>query len=127
MADLTALCDVGHFWGSDLLLSPTGDLARVTRADRSRQRVLRRLLTNPGDYIFHPTYGAGLPQRVGTIIDADEITALIQAQMRLEPSVAQTPAPVVKVAAIPNGITVNVQYVSLPDRQPVPLVFDVSI
>lgn len=125
MADLTALCDVSHLWGGDVGLSPSGDLARVTRADRSVQRVLRRLLTNPGDYTFHPNYGAGLPARVGTNLDVAEISALIREQMALEPSVAQTPAPTIKVTPIQNGVSVSIVYVALPDRQPVPLSFDV--
>jgi hypothetical protein len=127
MADLTALCDVGHFWGSDVQVGPTGDLARATRADRSKQRVLRRLLTNPGEYIWHPTYGAGLPGKIGSNANAAEISALIRAQMRLEASVAQTPEPTVTVTPIPNGISVAIVYVALPDRQPVPLSFDVSV
>lgn len=127
MADLTALCDVGHFWGSDVQLGPTGDLARATRADRSKQRVLRRLLTNPGDYIWHPTYGAGLPAKIGQNADPAEIGSLIRTQMGLEPSVAQTPEPTVAVTPILNGISVAIVYFVLPDRQPVPLSFDVSV
>jgi hypothetical protein len=127
MADLTALCDVGHFWGSDVQLSPTGDLARVTRGDRSKQRVLRRLLTNPGDCLFHPEYGAGLPRQIGLNADVAEIRALIREQMLLEASVARDPEPQIVVRAIQNGIAVSIVYVALPDRQPVPLSFDVSV
>jgi hypothetical protein len=127
MADLTALCDAGHFWGGDLLLSPTGDLARVTGADRSKQRVIRRLMTNPGDYIWHPTYGAGLPRRIGTLANPAEIKGVILAQLALEASVAKSPAPQVTVSTFVNGISVKIVYVALPDRQPVPLSFDVSV
>lgn len=127
MADLTALADVAHVWGQDVQLSPTGDLGRVTRADRSRQRVLRRLLTNPGDYIFHPDYGAGLPALVGSNVTAAEVAALVRQQLKLEPSVAQTPEPVISVTLIPNGIRVQGSYTALPDQQPVPLSFDVSV
>jgi hypothetical protein len=126
-ADLTALCDVSHLWGGDAFLSPTGDLARVTRTERSKQRVLRRLMTNPGEYLFHPTYGGGLPGLVGTNATALDVAAIIRDQLRLEPSVAQTPAPVIAVSSIPNGLAVIVNYVALPDRQPVPLSFDVEV
>jgi hypothetical protein len=127
VADLTALCDVGHLWGGDVSLSATGDYARVTRADLSKQRVLRRLLTNPGDYIFHPDYGAGLPALVGSNATAGQVAAIIRNQLRLEPSVAQTPAPTITVTPIINGLAVVVNYVSLPDRQPVPLSFSVNV
>lgn len=126
MADLTALSDVAHFWGSDVILSASGDLGRAQRAERSKQRVLRRLLTNPGDYVFHPDYGAGLPAKVGGLINVAEVKALIRAQMRQEASVAQSPAPQIVVDGIDAGVSVAISYVALPDRQPVALAFDLS-
>lgn len=126
MADLTALADVGHYWGGDVFTSASGDFQRVSRADRSKQRVLRRLLTNPGDMMFHPGYGAGLPRRVGTNLDIAEITALIRRQMALEASVGQTPPPIINVSEITNGVQVSVNYTVLPDRQPVSLAFSVE-
>lgn len=125
-ADLTALADVDQFWGGDANLSPTGDLARALRVQRSKQRVIRRLMTNPGDYIFHPDYGAGLPGKIGSLATGAEIRALVLSQMRIEPSVAQTPEPQITVTVIPNGLAVRGVYTVLPDRQPVPLSFDVS-
>ena len=52
--------DIAHQWGSDLLTSSVGDLASVSGPLLGQQRVLRRLLTNPGDYIWQLDYGAGL-------------------------------------------------------------------
>lgn len=136
MADLTALADVGHVWGSDIQRSPTGDLARVSGAERSKERVFRRLMTNPatsrpngatsGDYIFHPTYGAGIPAMIGQVLDIAKLTARIRGQMLLEASVARAPAPNVTVTEIVGGVSVDLAYVALPDRQPVSLSFDVS-
>lgn len=126
MADLTALSDVGHYWGSDTRLSATGGLDRSAGAQRSKERVLRRLLTNPGDCIFHPDYGAGLPQRVGSNVNAAEIKALVRTQMRLEPSVARNPEPAITVREIPNGVSLSIAYTSMPDKQPVALTFSVS-
>lgn len=126
MADLTALADIDHTWGGDVALSPTGDLGRVTRAKRSRQRVLRRLMTNPGDYIWHPEYGAGLPAKIGSNATASEIKGLILAQMKFEASVAQVPAPQITVTLIQGGFAVRGVYTALPDRQPVPLSFEVT-
>lgn len=52
--------DLSHQWGSDLLIGPTGDLATASGTELGQQRVLRRLLTNASDYIWHLGYGAGL-------------------------------------------------------------------
>lgn len=122
----TNLDDIGHFWGEDARLSPTGDFARVRSADRSRERVLRRLMTNPGEYLFHPDYGAGLGQMIGDNIDLAKIKARITGQMLKEASVVRSPPPVVSVRTILGGVAVSVQYLSLPDKQPVSLSFDVS-
>jgi hypothetical protein len=123
---LNVLDGVSHWFGSDLTLSPTGDIARVNRTDRSKQRVFRRLMTNPGEYVFHPNYGAGVPAQVGGIIDLAKIKALIRGQMLLEASVSQNPEPDVSVQLIANGVAVSIRYTALPDKQPVALSFDVS-
>ena len=54
--------DFDQLWGDDLTLTATGQVALVDGTPKGEQRVLRRLLTNPGDYIWHPEYGAGLPR-----------------------------------------------------------------
>jgi hypothetical protein len=97
--------DLYHYYGSDLDVSATGDLQSVSGVDRSQQRVLRRLLTNPGEYLAHPEYGAGLPKMVGEVTDVPKIKALIIGQMLLEPSVSKMPAPIVDVQAIAGGIS----------------------
>jgi hypothetical protein len=126
MADLIDPIDVGHLFGGDLQLSPTGDLARVNLVERSKQRVMRRLLTNPGDYLFHTYYGAGLPGLIGSDIDEAETEALIKGQMLLEASVVQSPAPGVTVTVIENGMAVNIAYLVAPDKTPAVLSFSVA-
>lgn len=124
------LADLYNYIGADLLPSATGDLQTATNTLRGQQRVLRRLLTNPGDYIFHPTYGAGLPRYIGQPADVPKLTALIRGQMLLEDAVAQNPAPVVTVTPIANaaggGFFVSIKYVDAPSGQPVTLDFNVS-
>jgi hypothetical protein len=93
------MSDLDHQWGSDLLLDSTGDIATISGAPAGQQRVMRRLLTNPLDYIWQPGYGAGLAFYVGQPIDAAGITALIRSQIFNEPAVAQTPEPVIDVAS----------------------------
>lgn len=127
MADLTVLNDVGHFWGSDLVLSGSGDLSRVDTAERSRERVLRRLLTNPGDYTYHPEYGGGLPAKIGSKLNAAEIAAIVRRQMRLEASVSQDPQPQIVVTEIVGGVSVSIRYAVLPDLTPASLSFSLSV
>lgn len=122
--------ELNHFWGGDLATGPTGDVAVVSGTLRGQQRVLRRLLTNPGDYIFHPTYGAGLPGFVGQPIDPAKIVAVIRSQLMLEASVSKLPAPVISVkqlASDPTGITVSIKYNDSATNQPVVLSFNVGV
>jgi len=104
--------DIWHQWGSDLMVGPTGDLASVAGALLGRQRVLRRLLTNPGDYIWQLGYGAGLAQFVGRPANALQIRAVIRSQIFQETAVARMPEPVVEVASDDTGaVYVDIRYV----------------
>jgi hypothetical protein len=87
--------DLSHLWGNDLTLSPTGDLATADIPVVTQQRILRRLLTNPGDYIWSLGYGAGLARYVGLPGATSAISAAILGQIFQEAAVAQTPAPVI--------------------------------
>ena len=103
--------DLQHTFGADLTLSPTGDLAGSVDAQRGLERVLRRLLTGPGEYIWHTGYGAGLPAAIGSPANAARLTALIRTQMLSEPAVARTPPPAVTVTVQPNGtVTAYIRY-----------------
>jgi hypothetical protein len=124
------LSDLNHYIGNDLTASNTGDLQPVDTTVRGQQRVLRRLLTNPGDYIFHPNYGAGLPQWIGRTADLAEMRALIRGQILLEDSVARYPEPIIIVKPIPNqsggGFAVSIKYTDAATGHPASLSFDVS-
>lgn len=123
------LADLYHYFGNDLSVSSTGDLLVATGTARGQQRVIRRLLTSPGGYIWEPTYGAGLPQYVGRPLDIAKVSALIIAQMLLEDSVARSPIPVVKVLQSNADLTlinVQVNYNDQPTNQPVVLSFTVG-
>lgn len=123
-ADLTNLVDCGHWFGNDLSVSPSGDLLAVKQTTRSRQRVLRRLLTAPGEYLAHTDYGAGLPEHVGETLNTPELTGLVRAQMRLEASVDQNASPKVNVAPILNGATLSISYTVAPGALPAVVSFD---
>ncbi len=118
--------DLFHYVGSDLAASATGDLQPVDGTTLGQQRILRRLLTNPGDYIWHLDYGAGLPARVGDVLDAAKIRALIRGQILLEAAVAKVPEPVIDVQQIAGGISVTIQYNDADTQTPQNLSFSVS-
>lgn len=126
------LTDLDHYIGGDIGPSASGDLQGVVGITRGQQKLLRRLLTNPqdsdaaGDYIFHPTYGAGLPKYVGRLASLQEIKALIKGQCLLEDAVAKSPPPEVTVKSIVDGITVKISYTDADTSEPVFLSFDVN-
>lgn len=126
MPDLVDLAEVGHLWGSDLRLSPTGDLSLVIGADRSKERVLRRLLTNTGDYLFAADYGGNIPAEVGEIANNAKIDGLVRGQMRLEQTVSQAAPPSVSVTNTAKGVAVGISYIAAPDQTPAALSFTVS-
>ncbi len=103
--------DLSHLWGSDLMLSPTGDLAVADVPTVTQQRVLRRLLTNPGDYIWALEYGAGLARFVGAPGATPAIGAAVRGQIFQEAAVAQTPAPAIELQPDQTGaLYVSISY-----------------
>ncbi|MBV8524314.1 MAG: hypothetical protein JOY71_19665 [Acetobacteraceae bacterium] len=124
------MADLSHQWGSDLFTTPTGDLATASGSLLGQQRVLRRLLTSPGDYIWQPDYGAGLARFIGQPGNALQIRAVIRSQIFKETTVARSPEPIIDVQVAPNGadgaVYVHIRYVDAPTGQTQTLSFSVS-
>lgn len=125
--------DINHNFGEDMNLGPgpgqSFDLLNVVGLTKSQQRVLKRLMTNPGDYIWHPEYGAGLPREVGRAlnnINFDIIKSRIMANIYMEASVAKTPPARIFLQSIQGGLFVQINYVENPSQAPVVLQFNVS-
>jgi hypothetical protein len=104
------MADLYHYWSDDLQQGSSGDLRPVAGLEESEQRVIRRLMTSPGELVFHPTYGAGLPAHVGDTMNLFEIESLIISQIGLESSVADTPQPTVTLVAGLNTLSVQIKY-----------------
>ena len=120
--------DVSQLWGADLVVGPTGDIGLAAGTALGQQRVLRRLLTNPGDYIWHPDYGAGLGQFVGLPADVAQIRAVIRGQIFKEAAVARTPEPKIDVQAAADGsVYVHIRYVDAESGGTQTLSFTVGI
>ena len=112
------MSDLHSDWAGDLASSETGDLITVSRPSLGTERVLRRLLTNPGAYLWHPGYGAGLARFVGQPVVAAEIQALIRSQMLLETAVARDPEPVITVQPDSGGsLFVQIRYADADTAQ----------
>ena len=107
---ITIVCD----WGADLSVGPSGDIEMTPVQTNVQQRVIRRLLTNPGDYICHTNYGAGLGSYVGEPYSSANIEGAILNQLQLESLVAATPTPTVQISQSASGpmsaASVKVQY-----------------
>lgn len=103
--------DINHYFGADVILSGTGDLSTIEGTLQTQQRIIRRLMTNPGDYLWHPEYGAGVGQYVGkTVAELQPLKALIVSQILLEPAVAVSPAPVITLVSDLTTLTCTIQY-----------------
>lgn len=71
-------------WNRGFLLTPSGSIQTATGWDAYRQRVVRRIITNPAqqlpdgtftpaDYVFVPSFGVGLGSLVDQPFSADNL------------------------------------------------------
>lgn len=100
-------------WNGDFIPDATGGLMLVDGDTEVRQRLERRLFTAVKGYVWHPSYGAGLPQKIGSVLSVEEIRAVCSAQLALEASVAPSPPAKIFVNASPNQpslVTIEIQY-----------------
>lgn len=118
--------DASLIWNGAFSLAPDGDLALVDGWQWTAQRLVRRLLTAPGSYITHPTYGAGLAAYIGKAVAPSKIIALVKAQIFQEASVARTPPPKIAAQILSDGISIDITYAVQPNGAPQTLSFDVT-
>ena len=96
-------------WRGDLQLSPSGGVELVDGLLLTEQRLIRRLLTVPGDDIFEPSYGAGLPRYVGKPMHVSAIAGVVQTQALLEETVASVISVTVTNVGV-SSFTVTLAY-----------------
>jgi hypothetical protein len=129
------VADLFHLWGEDLVFDGKGALLTVggttpqadPLADLANQRIIRRLLTNPGEYLWYPTYGAGLARFIGQPLNVKALTALVRGQLFLQPEVAQTPAPAISFQIDKTGtVSCSILYTSTLTGQATPLQFPIT-
>lgn len=119
--------DIDHYYSGDVNPSATGDLATVDALTESAQKVIRRVLTNPGDYIQHPDYGAGAPQHVGgPNSKLGGLQSKILSQLLQEPSVAVSPTPQVTLRGDKETVYITIKYVETSTNTMQVLSFDTA-
>jgi hypothetical protein len=107
------MADVSLEWHDDFEPDATGDLLMVDGDDEVRQRLERRLFTAVQGYVWHPSYGAGLPQKIGSVLSVADIKSVVAQQLALEASVAPNPPAQLTVGASPNEpglVAIGIQY-----------------
>jgi hypothetical protein len=105
------MADLALQFGGDLGVNSTGDIALVDGQALTEQRVLRRLLTNSGDYIWQLSYGAGLGQFVGQPGAPAAINGTARTQILQEAAVAPSPAPLITTTVNVDGtVTLTLRY-----------------
>jgi hypothetical protein len=102
------MADVSLEWHDDFQDDPTGDLFVVDGDDEVRQRLERRLFTAVEGYVWHKEYGAGLPQKIGSVLSVSQIKSICQQQLNLEASVATNPPAIITVQRDPNQADLTV-------------------
>ena len=120
------MSDLWLEWGGDFVASANGDLLLASGADEARQAISRRLFTAIQGYVFHPEYGAGLPQKIGSTQNTNALTALVRSQIALESAVDQSKPVAVTVRADSNNLglyTITISYAEAITGQPVELSF----
>lgn len=127
------MADLFQWYGSDFEVDVNGDLMPVSGATWTQQRIVRRLLTPPKTYLFHPEYGAGLGRFIGENLSPDlyqEIRNLIVTQIFLEAAVAKNPKPIVTLSILNvlenTVLNVAIEYFDLIDQKTVYLSFNVD-
>lgn len=121
------MADIAHQFGQDIGFGASGDLQLVGGSPASVQSIIRRLLTNQFDYVWHTDYGTGIGAYIGQTLDDGALQGAIEAQMLNEASVSQDPAPVVVVTPGTNGsVFVAIDYADDVTGQPQSIQFTVS-
>lgn len=122
--------DIQQFFGNDITFAATGDVTTSDGSGLTKEMVIRRLLTNPGTYIWEPNYGAGIGQYVGinlSTINFNEIKSTIISQILLEETVAKNPAPQISFTAFPNNILqCDILYYDSKTKNPITISFQIS-
>src|SRR5882724_1682110 len=114
------LSDIYQIFGNDVEVSSSGDLQTVSGKEFGKQRIMRRLLTPIRAYIFHTSYGAGIPQQIGLALTQElfeKIKTLIYSNIYQESRVSKTPTPQIVLQEVFNGLACQITYTDTATNQ----------
>lgn len=103
---MTKSTDLHHEWGEDLQVSSKGDLLATNDFNLLRQRIIRRLLTNPKDILCEPDFGIGAGRYIDENLTPELYAAIrrrVIEQVYKEDIVARNPEPEISFTPDPNG------------------------
>jgi len=123
-------------WNGDFTLDSQGRTVIADGDTAFLQRIERRLLTTPRltdsttgrgitrpDYLFEPTFGAGMRRLVDRTYYLEELKRLVTAQVLADPETSQAPPPQIEVVATDTLATagnsvveIHITVVRKPDR-----------
>lgn len=114
-----------HWWGLDTQFTAAGDDATATAITEINQRILRELMTSPGEYVWEPTYGAGLGRYIGQALSPEkftEIKTVVRTVVAKQADVQTVPGPEITFQNDLAGlIAVLINYTYAPTGQAVTL------
>jgi len=120
--------DIDHYFSGDIGISIEGDISLANELTTSQQRIIRRVLTNPGDYPSDPTYGAGAGKYVGVAtMLLGSLKSLIAGQVLREPSVSPVPTPTVLLKSDSTVLHITIKYVDTLSQSTQTLIFDTGV
>ncbi|MEQ1694788.1 MAG: hypothetical protein ABL901_03010 [Hyphomicrobiaceae bacterium] len=118
--------DIDQWFGEPLKLSASGDLLLADGIHLANQRIVRRLMTVIGEYIWHPGYGASVPKRIGDELVLPSLNAIIRHQMYLDAAVARDPEPTITISPIEGGVLCDIIYINALTTEQEQLSFEVT-
>ena len=123
--------DVSEGQDADMEVTPAGDWLPVEGTEALRQAVLRRIITNPGEWQTLPDYGVGARLFVkarNTPAARAELEERIRSQLGREPRVGSVEQVLVEQLDDNVGIKVSVQIVPAGETdRAIPIVASVQI
>lgn len=120
------MADASVEWNDDFQVTAAGGLLLADGDDLARQRILRRLFTAVQGYLWHLSYGAGLPQRIGRPARVEAISSIVRSQIALEKAVAPNPPPVIRIEQDANQrglFNISISYTFAANGLPTTLTF----